>query len=314
MSGLSLEERALGTILGAAIGDALGAPLEFLTPRSPENFVKDMIGGGTLRWKPGETTDDTQMAKSIMEMYLEKGEYHQPTIINKWVDWRNTNPKDIGLWTEKVLRKWYFFNRSDQATDRPLHGSDNPAHQVWKAEGMYSAGNGSVMRCMPSAVWWHDDENAMLFDTIRLSEDTHPHPKCTVGCLLVNEMLWEMMNGKDREEAYRDTLQNFSQYPTTIEIVQAFQEAPNHPWDQWENKGYVVDTVKCATAALMQSKTFEDGLVHVVNRGNDADSVGAVAGALLGAHFGVGAIPMRWLDKLHGREFLVGFVQSALRR
>jgi ADP-ribosylglycohydrolase len=67
-----LHDIALGIIVGAAVGDALGAPLEFLLPRNRENWVVDMIGGGVLKWKPGETTDDTAMSLAIAEMYIEK--------------------------------------------------------------------------------------------------------------------------------------------------------------------------------------------------------------------------------------------------
>jgi ADP-ribosyl-[dinitrogen reductase] hydrolase len=299
------NDKAFGVIIGAAVGDALGAPLEFLTPRSPADFVKEMTGGGILEWKPGQITDDTMMAIAIMDMYLENGKYNQSTIIKKWVDWKHTNPKDIGRWTYNVLSKWA--RVSDFQIER--RGIDNPAVQAWESQGKYDAGNGSVMRCMPSVIWNHNNFEQMQIDTIKLSEDTHPDPKCQIGCLLVNEAIYYMINGMSYVDAFDKVI---SSYPANLEIIREVSVAGEHPWNEWQNRGYVVDTVKCAFAALLQSSSFEEGLISVVNRGNDADTVGAVAGALLGARFGVQTIPERWRDILQYHDKLMSFVKASL--
>lgn len=283
----------LGIIAGAAVGDALGAPLEFLPPRNPEEFTTEMTGGGLLKWKPGEITDDTTMALAIMEMYLEKKGYDQSTVIEKWGAWRRTNPKDIGNWTYKSLGKWNLY----RDRSRVLRGDDNPAVMLWKQSGQNNAGNGAVMRCMPTAVARRNDEKIMVAETVWLAEDTHPDPRCVVSCIIVNKLLKWAFDGMSKKDAYERILSELRELGE-VGIWEAMESAQYHPWENWENKGYTVDTVKCAVAAWLQNDDFEEGLIKVVNRGNDADTVGAVAGALLGAYHGFKNIPQRWWDAL----------------
>lgn len=288
-----VNDVGLGIIAGAAVGDALGAPLEFLPPRNPEEFVTEMVGGGVLKWKPGEITDDTTMALAIMEMYLEKQGYDQDTVVRKWGEWRATNPKDIGNWTYKALGKWNLY----RDRSRILRGDENPAVLLWKQTGSSKAGNGAVMRCMPTAVARYRNESHLVAETVWLAEDTHPDPRCIISCLIVNKLLKWGFDGLDKDRALNLIAAEVREIGN-MELWEAVESAPTHPWENWENQGYTVDTVKCALAAWYQSEDFEQGLIRVVNRGNDADTVGAVTGALLGAYHGFKSIPQRWWDGL----------------
>lgn len=304
------EETALGIILGSAVGDALGAPLEFLPPRSGDNLVTEMEGGGVLKWKPGEITDDTIMSLAIQEMYLEKGKYDQSTIINKWIDWMDTNPKDIGNWTYKVLSIWKNTDRSKE-----LRGDDNPAVERWKKTGRNSAGNGALMRCMPSAVVHHDNALGFVADTLYLAEDTHPDPRCILSCIALNTLLKLAFECLAKDEALNGTIKVISTlnvYTDNSLIVDTLEKAPTHETDMWENTGYTVDTLYCAVAAWYQNESFEEGLIKVINRGGDADTVAAVAGSLLGAYHGVNSIPERWLNTLIEKDRLAKNAVSLL--
>jgi ADP-ribosyl-[dinitrogen reductase] hydrolase len=297
-----VTERIYGAIIGAAIGDALGAPLEFLPSRPEHLFVRDMVGGGVLKNKPGGITDDTYMALAIMDMYKVMGTYDQKTIIRNWLNWLDTDPKDVGAWTYKVLKEW---ENTDQY---PLRGAYNPAVQTWLSTGSNNAGNGSVMRCMPTAVFRLRDEKKMVEETIFLSEDTHPDPRCIYSCLVVNKLIQYGINGKSKQESFKLIIDEFSSI--NKEFAEEIAEAPYLPWKDWKNSGYTVDTVKCALAGWLQYDSFEEGLIRVVNRGNDADTVGAVAGSLLGAFHGSKAIPQRWIDKLEKLEEVAEFCDS----
>lgn len=296
--------KAYGALFGAAVGDALGAPLEFMSPRTEQNFVKDYVGGGVLRHKPGDTTDDTQMAIGIMKMYQDHGEYNQEAIIGNWLNWLNSNPKDIGNWTHKVLSSWKRSTRFD------LRGEDNPAVKIWKISRS-NAGNGAVMRCMPTAVFRANNPQKMIEETILLAEDTHPDPRCILSCLCVNQLISEGIRGKTKEEAYEDAIRDFSE--VNREFANTLKESRNLPWYEWNNGGFTIDTVKCAVAAWIQYDDVEEGMIRVVNRGNDADSVGAVAGALFGSYNGVTAIPRRWLN-FRDRNEIEKFAEFAIRQ
>ena len=296
--------KAHGALFGAAVGDALGAPLEFLSPRTEYNFVKDYVGGGMLKWRPGETTDDTKMALGIMKMYQDHGEYNQKAIIGNWLDWLKSNPKDLGNWTHKVLNSWKRIDRFN------LRGDENPAVRIWKISKS-NAGNGAVMRCMPTAVFRANNPEKMIEETILLAEDTHPDPRCILSCLCINRLISNGIAGQSKEEAYNNLVEEFSDI--NREFANILIQARDLPWAQWSNGGFTNDTVKCAIAAWLQYDNLEEGLIRVVNRGNDADTVGAVAGALFGAYHGVESIPKRWLKFKHN-DNIKEFVDFAIRQ
>lgn len=307
------EERAIGALVGAAIGDALGAPLEFLPPRGEQDYVKDMVGGGTLRWKKGEYTDDTKMALAIAEMYLKHNKYCQRDLVERWLKWGASGPKDIGNWTNGALRNWTrVVNAIDYNSE--LRDEQHPVIQMWKRRGEKDAGNGGVMRCMPTAIFV-GDRDQRIQETVKICQDTHPDPRCILSCVAVVEAInmlvytgwrYDAVTWKDDFRAkampgYRPESKFMSYLMSVVgpgEVFDALDESRYLPVDQCMNTGYTVDTVKCAFAAFNQYEDFEEGLIAIVNRGNDADTVGAIAGALMGARCGLSGIPQRWKSDL----------------
>lgn len=296
-----MKEKAIGILIGAAIGDALGAPLEFLPPKPQSEWVVDMIGGGKLNWKPGEITDDTMMSLAISQMYLEKGMYHQDFLIDKWLGWAGNVSWDMGRWTKRALHKWAEYKQSmtEMFVNPPiteLRNDENPVVKLWMVKGQKEAGNGGVMRCMPTAICIADQARR-LSDAIKICQDTHPDPKCIHSCVVVVEALNMMLeNNCTKDQVFDYIIDLLGPNPT--EVAEALEEARDYPIEKCNNTGYTVDTVRCAFSAFKQAENFEDGLIAIVNRGNDADTVGTVAGSLLGAYYGFSAIPQRWLDQL----------------
>jgi ADP-ribosyl-[dinitrogen reductase] hydrolase len=278
----------MGALIGSAIGDALGAPLEFTNPRSQDRWVTEMEGGGYLGWRRGEVTDDTIMAKAISEVYLSDHYHLQNAVIPKWIQWANTNPKDIGNWTRAALQAWRV------ELPQPV---GNPALRLWEARGKKDAGNGGVMRCIPTAIAVLHD-GLRLSDTVKLCELTHPDPRCSTSCVAVVETAFQLIQGDSLEEAVKKAMSRLPSGTASNQVRQAVEKARGLPWEEWSNGPFTVDTVESAFAALWSPSSFEEGLIKVINRGNDADTVGAVAGGLLGARFGVQGIPRRWIRSL----------------
>lgn len=287
-----LPDRFRGVLLGLAVGDALGAPLEFQPARPPEHYLTEMIGGGWQKLAPGEWTDDTQQALCIVESLLVKRVFDPDDIARRFVGWMQSNPKDIGLHTRRVLDaiqrgdSWEEASRQTQELD-----PDN-------------APNGSLMRCAPLALFFcrHPEYVASLSPV--LSRITHAHPDCEWACVFLNVAIVALLTGRGRTEAIE------AAYNAIDGASQALKDRVGmamQPTCEVAPTGYVLDTLQVAVWAFLHTKTFEDAVITAVNRGADADTVGAVVGALAGARYGMTGIPARWLMALKESTFLIDY-------
>ena len=160
-----------------------------------------------------------------------------------------------------------------------------------------SAGNGSLMRCWPVALVHWRDLDRLVADSRLQSQVTHPHRECMAACALVNAIIYHLLHGAAPVEALSAALQ-FVDMPVSLRTV--VHEAPGLSRESLENGGWVRRTVESAIWGLMTTDSFEAAVVQVVNLGNDADTAGAVVGALAGAAYGLASIAERWRDALHG--------------
>ncbi len=279
---LQSTPRLRGVAVGAAVGDALGMPLEFELASPPENLIREMHTG---RLPAGSFTDDTEMALALAESLLALRQIDPQDVSQRFLDWYKRRPPDVGIHTTNVLEVIEKGESWENAASRVQHRYPD------------SAGNGSVMRSWPVALMcWHDEE---LLDTwSRLSSQvTHAHEDCISGCAFVNSMIAQMINGADPLAAYQYSLASV-QMPEGLR--QAIKLAPRRKRDELRNTGWVRHTIESALWGLLNTSSFEEALVQVINLGADADTAGAVVGALAGAAYGLEAIPDAWKKKLRG--------------
>jgi len=277
-----LLDRGRGCAVGAAIGDALGMPLEFKGRRPTHALVRDMAGG---RLPPGHFTDDTEMALALAESLLAHRPLNLADLAQRFVRWMQSEPRDIGSHTRRVLTRIANGDSWHKAVE-----AEQEAHPD-------SAGNGSLMRCWPVVLadWNHPD--ALITDSARQSQVTHPHPDCVSACALVNLMIYHLLSGSPPESALSVALESVSLSDSFRNMIKA---APHQDRERLLNSGWVRHTVESAVWGLITTSSFEEAVIQVVNLGNDADTAGTVAGALAGACYGLGAIPVRWKDTLRG--------------
>lgn len=290
--GARLPDRFRGVLLGLAVGDALGAPLEFQPARSPANYLTEMVGGGWQKLAPGEWTDDTQQALCIVESLLTKRVFDPDDIARRFVVWMQSHPKDIGLHTQGVL------NAIAQGA------SWEEASREIQAENPDSATNGSLMRCAPLALFFcrHPDYAASLSPV--LSRITHAHPDCEWACVFLNVAIVALLSGMGRTEAVEYA------YNACDGASQALKDRIGLamlPTCEVTPTGYVLDTLEVALWSFLHTNTFEEALIDAVNRGEDTDTVGAVVGALAGARYGMSHIPERWLLAVKEGTFLLDY-------
>jgi ADP-ribosyl-[dinitrogen reductase] hydrolase len=244
-----------------------------------------MCGGGVLPWEPGEFTDDTQMALLVAASLVERGGLDEADVFARFVRWAEAEPPDIGLQTRAVLR-----------SGRPW---DVAAAEHFAATGR-AAGNGSLMRATPAAIWFARAGTAATTDAARrISALTHGDPAAGEGCAVFAELLRVALDGGDPPAAV----------PAALELVAAEHRsrwaaalAPDWTPDRaTEGNGAVWPTLGAALWALRRGADFAGVLRLVVDLGGDTDTLACVAGALAGAVFGMAGIPMRWSSVVHGR-------------
>jgi ADP-ribosyl-[dinitrogen reductase] hydrolase len=225
------------------------------------------------------------MALALAESLLAHFPLDPDDLARRFVSWLSFGPDDVGIHTRHVLGR--------------IRGGE-PWEQVIRdvqRRNPDSAGNGSVMRCWPVAVArWNDLEQ--LLDESRLqSQVTHPHPECVEGCALVNAAIYYLIRGVLPAEAVARATLHLSLPPALQETLKA---APGRGRDELQNSGWVRHTLESALWGLRTTDSFEEAVVQVVNLGNDADTAGAVIGALAGTAYGLSAIPKRWRAVLQG--------------
>lgn len=275
-------DRARGCAVGAAIGDALGMPLEFGPARPPENLLREMTAG---RIPAGSFTDDTEMALALAESLLYRCPLDPADLADRFVAWAGAHPPDVGLHTRRVLDRIAAGEPWDEAVD---------AVQRAKPD---SAGNGSLMRAWPVALAHWADLDALLVDSWAQSRVTHPHPDALAASAFFNATIYHLLRGKPPRVALIEasTLVRMSDG-----LWQAVESAAARPRERLRNTGWVRHTAEAAVWALLTTDSFEEAVVQAVNLGADADTTGAVVGALAGAAYGMAAIPARWREALRG--------------
>ncbi|WP_328747899.1 ADP-ribosylglycohydrolase family protein [Streptomyces sp. NBC_00285] len=280
-------ERALGAVIGSAVGDALGAPFEFgpegaFSARFPEpGHGGEMCGGGG--WDPGEATDDTQMGVLVAESLVDCGGLELPDVFRRFRQWAAAEPKDIGLQTEAVLS-----GGDPWDTAAALH------FQV----SQRAAGNGSLMRAAPSAVYFAAQGRDATMDAARrLAALTHGDRAAWEGTAVLHELMRVALAGGDPLDAVAATLaavhpDHRRRYATVL--------APDwHPDQATEFNGAVWPCLGSAVWALRTTISYETAVRAAIDLGGDTDTVAAVTGALAGAVHGITAVPEHWTAALH---------------
>ncbi|MDC7784692.1 ADP-ribosylglycohydrolase family protein [Rhodoplanes sp. TEM] len=279
----AVQRRAIGALVGLAVGDAIGTTLEFEV-RDTFPRITDMVGGGPFRLAPGQWTDDTAMALALADSLLERGRLDEADLMRRFEAWYRTGRYsctgicfDIGNATREAIETW-------QRSGDPLAGSPSPE----------IAGNGSLMRLSPVAIrWWN--EPATLETAARgQSQTTHASPATLDACAAFAAMLADAIAGAPPSVVFR---------PRGDGLVGPIAAVMNGSWrgetrHVIRSTGYVAHTLEAAIWSVARSHDFRSAVLTAANLGYDADTTAAVAGQLAGALYGVDGIPSDWREKL----------------
>jgi ADP-ribosyl-[dinitrogen reductase] hydrolase len=282
-----------GCLLGLAVGDALGAPLEFLHRSTIlERYsgeVADMVGGGWLNVLPGEYTDDTQMALCIAESLVEKEDFDALDIARRFVAWYAKGPKDVGNTTARALA--YLESHPNEWNGGLVTADSN------------SAGNGGLMRCAPVALLFAGREPELIRASATSSQITHGEQRAVDSCVALNLAIDLYLTDGDTDWESR-LLSRLKESVRNEEVRQVVANLATKAYAELEPSGFCLDSLECALWCVVKSDGLEEAVIRAINLGGDADTIGAITGALAGARWGEEQIPMRWLAKLQDRDHI----------
>ena len=299
------RDRARGTLLGLAVGDALGTTLEFSTRTVPDFPTmlagphRDITGGGPFGLVAGQVTDDTHMACCLAASLAARAGFEAADVARRYVEWRE-HTFDIGATTSSAVR-------------RLERGELDAGRKVWEESGRRGAANGSLMRAAPIGVFFASDDKRRRQAALADSALTHFDPRCQLACAAFTAAIAHegetVAAAVELSRASEELAASFPELESLIlagaqelrdDLRLATEDDPQLGALIHTSQGFVRVAFRAAFWELEHAPGFAAGLVDVVNRGGDADTNGAIAGALLGARHGEAAIPEEWRRQVLG--------------
>lgn len=298
MPAAGIEDRAVGALLGLAVGDAIGTTLEFTT-RDAQPPLTDMVGGGPFNLQPGQWTDDTAMAVALATSLVECDGFDPHDCMSRFVNWYRWGMYsctgtcfDIGIATRGALTR--FEDEGD-----PFAGSTSPSN----------AGNGSLMRLSPVAIWGAKRGDAAVIEIARMqSRLTHAAEECLAACEVYAQLTARAILGESRETVLAPRL---IEGPAKIARIIA-GDWQGKARSQISSSGYVVDSLEAALWCIGDTDNFADAVLLAANLGDDADTVAAITGQLAGALYGAAGIPAPWRERLAWHDEIEGLARRLI--
>jgi ADP-ribosylglycohydrolase len=294
-------------LLGVAIGDALGVPVEF-KPRLyfRENPVTDMQEFGTYNQLKGTWSDDTSLTLCLAESIKEGLDLDK--LAQKFIAWKNDN-----YWT---ARTWVFdigigtrvaIERLENGVEPELAGGTDEMDN----------GNGSLMRILPLIIYIKDLEINQRFEwTKKVSSLTHRHIRSIMACFYYLEFAKKIIEGKDKFQAYRELQTEILDYFESRNInlleIEKFnrllhQDISQVDTDNIKSTGYVMHTLEASVWCLLTTSNYAEAVLKAVNLGNDTDTTAAITSGLAVLVYGVDNIPKHWIAVLARRDEIINF-------
>ena len=285
-------------LLGVAIGDALGVPVEF---RSREylknNPVTTMIGYGSHNQPPGTFSDDTSLTLCLAES-LTNG-FDLDDVAYKFTQWY-----DHSYWTARGE----VFDIGETTREAITRLKKGRQPDLAGGFGETSNGNGSLMRIAPLALFVLDKPIEIRYDVVKkVSSITHAHIRSVISCFYYVEFCRYLLLGKDKFETYRNLQEEMTNFLNDRDINNAeillFGRLLNSDIstcneNMISSSGYVLHTLEASIWSILTTDSFTSALLKSVNLGLDTDTVGAVTGGLAGILYGLDSIPIEWIQKL----------------
>lgn len=296
--------KVIDGIIGLAIGDAMGVPIEFsIREKCLAKPLTELVGYGSHSVPAGSWSDDTSMTIATMDSIIEKKTIDYQDIMEKFYEWvvnykyTPTNFRfDIG---HTCFQAIFNYSKKDM---KPLECG---------LTDVKSNGNGSLMRILPVALYSYfknlkDEEILEL--TNNISSLTHAHEISKMGCYIYVKYVMFLLSGKDKYSAYSMIkCVDYSSYSKeTISVYDRIlkDDIKKLKLDDIKSSGYVVDTLEASLWVLLNTDSFAQSIIGAINLGNDTDTIGAITGSMSGIIYGYDSFPEKWTNKLIKLDYL----------
>jgi len=296
-------KKMIHSVIGHAIGDAMGMPTEFgIREKLQKEPVTEMIGSEKTGQPAGSWTDDTSMLIATIDSYLEKGYFNYSDIMNKWEIWIKGEDYtaagevfDVG---RTCLRAISNYKRGMNPVEAGI-------------KDLKANGNGSLMRILPVALYSYAKkmkEEEIIKLTNDISSLTHGHDIAKLGCYIYVKYIMLLLDGYDKNKAYSKLKEiDYSSY--SEEAISKYDrilkdDIGKYDLDDISSTGYVVDTLESALWLLLTTNDFNEAIIGSTNIGNDTDSIGAILGAMAGIVYGIDTVNSDWRIQLQRSDYL----------
>lgn len=304
-------------ILGGVVGDALGVPVEFTSRASLKRYpVETMRGYGTHNQPPGTWSDDSSLAFCLAESLAEVGlNYHDQA--ERFVAWMND-----GEWTPQG----YVFDIGNATREAILRLDAGVEPTTAGLCGDRHCGNGSLMRILPLGLYLAcSDQQQRVIAAAECGRLTHGHGRCQLACVMFTEIVAALVQGQAIEDAVtagHAVLERMitERFPDEAAAFERLLNTSIIDWREPEvsSSGYVIHCLEASLWCALRATSYREGVLEAVNLGDDTDTTGTVAGALLALRFGQEQIPADWIDSLARladiQQLIASFQQACVNR
>ena len=296
-------------ILGLALADAMGVPVEFLSREALKaSPVTDMIGNGTYNQPEGFFSDDTSLTLALMDGVIKAGgvynEEAYKNVADNFVDYLHFGAFtpanklfDVGNTTATAINTYLFKGC------KPYEAGGNQEH---------NKGNGALMRILPVAYYAYNNNLSLdeSFDiTKKVASITHRLDTCVLGSFIYVEFARALLEGKSKEDAYKYIQGiNYTKYIPENVVVEYLRvlddDITKYPEEEIDSSGKTLPSFESAMWSFMRNDSYENTVLTAINLGKDTDTVAAIAGGIAGIYYRKDAIPERWLNKLVRKDYI----------
>lgn len=293
------------SVLGFAIGDAMGVPLEFLAREDLIHHpVTKMLEYGSHDVPKGTWSDDTSMVLATMASIIETKGLNCNSIAEHFCMWINDAKYtatdvvfDIGTTTKYAILRYYH---------------NHVAAETCGGATIHDNGNGSLMRMLPIALYTYylNFSQDQMLETVALTSSvTHAHERSILGCYLYVSYLHKLFDGNDKRTAYRllreEDLSAFSKDSIEAYHRLLYSNIECVPLESISSSGYIVDTLESVIWVILNTNQFKEAIIGAINLGDDTDTIGALVGSIAGVLYGTVTFPKLWKKELKKREYII---------